>query len=94
MPGFDSEVVKYILKQNKHGNHDEENHERTRRTIAGINEYSETNRFEVLEYWGDIDGHELEENGFELPEGADLSDDYSVCVWICGDKVLKIMLNP
>ncbi len=94
LPGFDSDQVKYILKQNKKGNHDEENHERTRRTIAGINEHSESNRYEVLEYWGNIDGHELEENGFDLPEGADLSDDYSVCVWICGDKVLKIMLNP
>ena len=94
LPGFDSEMVRYVLKHNKKGNHDEENHERTRRSIAGINEHSESNRYEVLEYWGNIDGHQLEENGFEFEEGADLYEDYSVCVWICGDKVLKVMLNP
>ena len=94
LPGFDSDMVRYVLKHNKKGNHDEENHERTRRSIAGINEHSESNRYEVLEYWGNIDGHQLEENGFEFEEGADLYEDYSVCVWICGDKVLKVMLNP
>lgn len=94
LPGFDSEMVRYVLKHNKKGNHDEETHETTRRTIAGVHEHGESNRYEVLEYWGNIDGHQLEDNGFEFDEGADLYEDYSVCVWICGDKVLKVMLNP
>jgi len=94
LPGFDSEIVRYVLKTNKKGNHDEEGHETTRRTIAGVHEHGESGRYEVLEYWGNIDGHQLKENGFEFEEGADLFEDYSVCVWICGDKVLKVMLNP
>jgi len=94
LPNFDGEMIRYLIKTNRGGNHTEEEHERDRRRIAGINDHAESNRFEVLEYWGTIDGYELEEHGIELPEEADLSDDFSVCVWICGSKVLKVMLNP
>tara|TARA_R100000388_G_scaffold37941_2_gene29380 strand:- start:415 stop:2379 length:1965 start_codon:yes stop_codon:yes gene_type:complete len=94
LPNFDGEMIRYLIKTNRGGNHTEEEHERDRRRIAGINDHAESNRFEVLEYWGTIDGYELEEHGIDLPEEADLSDDFSVCVWICGSKVLKVMLNP
>ena len=94
LPGFDASMVKYLLKNNRNGNHTEENHERTRRNIAGIHENSESHRFEVLEYWGSIDGYEMKEHGIELPEDADESEDFSSCVWMCGGKVLKVMLNP
>ena len=94
LPQFDGEMVKYLLKTNRTGNHVEEEHERTRRRIAGINDHSESNRFEVLEFWGTVDGYELEEHDIDLPEGADLSDDYNACVWMCSGKVIKVMLNP
>ena len=94
LPQFDSEIIKYLLKTNRTGNHVEEDHERTRRRIAGINENSQSSRFELLEYWGFVDGHKLKEHDVELPEGSDLSQDFSTCVWICAGKVIKIMLNP
>jgi len=94
LPQFDSEMIKYILKTNRSGNHVEEDHERTRRRIAGINDHSSSHRFELLEYWGVVDGYKLEEHDVELPEDADLSADFSTCAWICGGKVIKIMLNP
>ena len=94
LPQFDGEMVKYLLKIHRSGNHTEEDHETTRRRIAGIHENSESNRFVVMEYWGTVDGYELEEHGIELDEDADLSDDYSACVWLCDGKVLKVMLNP
>lgn len=94
LPQFDSEIIKYLLKTNRTGNHVEEDHERTRRRIAGINEHSQSSRFELLEYWGFVDGHKLKEHDVELPEGSDLSQDFSTCVWICAGKVIKIMLNP
>ena len=94
LPQFDSEIIKYLLKTNRTGNHVEEDHERTRRRIAGINEHSQSSRFELLEYWGFVDGHKLKEHDVELPEGSDLSQDFSACVWICAGKVIKIMLNP
>lgn len=94
-PGFDGDMIRYLIKHNRQGNHTEEDHEKTRRRIAGINEYSESsNRFEVIEYWGEIDGYELEEHGVDIPEGTDLSDYFSSCVWFSGGKVIKVMLNP
>ena len=94
LPGFDGEMVRYLLKVNRKGNHTEEEHERTRRRIAGIHDHVESSRFEVFEYWGNIDGYDLQDQGMELPEGADPSDDFSACIWFCGSKVLKVMLNP
>ena len=94
LPQFDGPMVKYLLKTNRAGNHVEEDHERTRRRIAGINEHSESNRFEVLEYWGCVDGYELQEHGVDMPKGDDLSADFNACVWMCSGKVIKVMLNP
>ena len=94
LPGFDSDEIKYLLKNNRKGNHVEEEHERDRRRIAGIHDHAESHRFQVLEYWGTVDGYDLKDYNIELPEDADLSDTYSACVWICGTSVLKVMLNP
>jgi len=93
-PQFDGSMIKYLLKTNRAGNHVEEDHEKTRRRIAGINDHSESNRFEVLEFWGTVDGYELKEHDIELPEEADLSDDFNACVWMCAGKIIKVMLNP
>ena len=94
IPGFDGDMVRYLLKNHRKGNYVEADHERDRRRMAGINDHSEPNRFEVFEYWGNLDGHELRDHGIELGEDVDLSSDFSVCVWMCDSKVLKIMLNP
>ena len=93
-PGFDGEMIRYLLKMHRRGNHTEQDHERTRRKLAGINEHGTPNRFEVFEFWGNIDGYDLKEHGIEMPEGADLSADFSACVWFSGDKVIKVALNP
>ena len=94
LPGFDAEIIRYLLKNNRKGNHTEEDHEKTRRKISGINEHTESHRYEVIEYWGNVDGMDLKDHGIELPEEADETEDFSACVWFCGGKVLKVMLNP
>ena len=94
LPQFDGDMVRYLMKINKDGNHTEEDHEKTLRRIAGIQDQTESRRFEVLEYWGDIDGHALEEHGIEFDDDADKSEQYSACVWMCEGKILKVMLNP
>ena len=94
LPGFDGDMVRYLLKNYRKGNYVEADHERDRRRIAGIHDHADPNRFEVFEYWGNIDGYELKDHGIEMPEGADLSADFSACVWMCDSKILKITLNP
>ena len=93
LPSFDAELILSVLKDARKGNHTEETHERTRRQIAGINENSNSQRYELLEYWGSIDGYDLIDAGVELPEGSDPSEEYDANVWLTGTKVIKASLN-
>jgi hypothetical protein len=54
-------------------------------------------RYEVLEYWGTMDGASLEE--YEDVPGIDdmeliPDEEYQVNVWMCGGVVLRMVLNP
>ncbi len=92
--GFDKEKLNLLLEKHTDGNHDEAQHEKDRRSISGVNEYAESTRFEVLEYWGCVSGHDLSESGVDLGKDAELSDEYQANVWICDHHVLKAQINP
>lgn len=95
LDGFDSDAIEEILSDSPRGNHVEEDHERIRREVANIKLQSgPNNRFEVLEYWGSINGTDLLEAGAELPEGSEEDDDYDANIWICAGKVIRATLNP
>ena len=49
------------------------------------------NRFEVLEYWGIIDRKTADECGLMYQTD---SDNIHVNVWICGNRVLRMVENP
>ena len=49
------------------------------------------NRFEVLEYWGIIDRELADECGLSYSGNSDV---IHVNVWICGNKVLRMVENP
>ena len=92
--GFDKEKVNLMLEKHSDGNHDEAQHEKDRRSISGVNEYAESTRFEVLEYWGCVSGHDLSESNVDLGKEAKLEDEYQANVWICDNHVLKAQINP
>jgi hypothetical protein len=92
-PGFDDQAIDYILTNFRHGNHQELQHEKDRRSLSNVNEYSESNRYEVLEFWGDIVGADLRDAGVEI-EDSDLNSIFSANVWLCSDRVLKAQINP
>jgi hypothetical protein len=54
----------------------------------------ESNRFEVLEYWGTIDAMSAREEGLELDETIDDMEEVQVNVWMIRDKVIRIVQNP
>jgi len=91
---FDGAMIKKLIETHRNGNHSEETHERTRRQIAGITDQGESNRFQLLEYWGSVDGYDLADHGIEMEEGTDLSADFDANIWLCGGKVIKAALNP
>ena len=51
-------------------------------------------RFEVLEYWGMVDTEMLEEQGVEIPKELKDFDELQANVWICNNKLLRMVLNP
>ena len=51
-------------------------------------------RFEVLEYWGMCDSEMLEEQGVEIPKELKEFDELQANIWICNDRLLRMVLNP
>ena len=51
-------------------------------------------RFEVLEYWGMVDVELLEEQEVEIPKELKEFDELQANIWICNNKLLRMVLNP
>jgi hypothetical protein len=56
--------------------------------------YYQENRFEVLEYWGVLDAKMASEVGMDVPVSMGPMDQVQVNVWICGEEVIRCVLNP
>ena len=55
---------------------------------------SSIDRYQVLEYWGYIDGESAEQVGIKLPKGLKDKDEVQVNCWICNGQILRLVLNP
>ena len=94
-PGFNVDLINECIEMNPEGNHDEAQHEVDRRNIANVNDSNtNTEKFEVLEFWGSLNGHDLEDAGVEFGEDDDLSMEYDANIWMVSGKVIKAQLNP
>jgi hypothetical protein len=51
-------------------------------------------RYEVLEYWGMVDVEMLEEQGVDIPDELTAFDELQANVWICNNKLIRMVLNP
>jgi len=58
------------------------------------NQESHTERYEVLEFWGNVDTEVLENHGVEIPRELSGVDQVSVNVWVCNNRVLRLVINP
>ena len=56
--------------------------------------YYQENRYEVLEYWGVLDARFAREVGMELPADVSELDQIQINAWVCGNEVLRCVLNP
>jgi hypothetical protein len=52
------------------------------------------NRYEVLEYWGNIDVEVLETAGVDIPDELSDYDELQANIWICNGRVIRAVLNP
>ena len=55
---------------------------------------SSIDRFEVLEYWGTVDIDMLEDQDITIPEELKDFDELQANVWICNNKLIRMVLNP
>ena len=51
-------------------------------------------RFEVLEFWGNVDTEVLEGHDVDIPEDLEDMDQVSVNIWVCNGQVLRLVINP
>ena len=51
-------------------------------------------RFEILEYWGNIDKNMAEEAGLEIPNEFDNVDTLQINCWVCHNTILRLVINP
>ena len=53
-----------------------------------------TERFEVLEFWGNVDRSILEDHEVKIPRELKKKDAISVNIWTCNGRVLRLVMNP
>ena len=51
-------------------------------------------RYEVLEFWGNVDTEVLEGHDVDIPDDLKNLDQVSVNIWICNGQVLRLVMNP
>ena len=53
-----------------------------------------TDRYEVLEYWGNVDIDMLKENDIDIPKELEEYKELQANVWFCNNKIIRLVLNP
>ena len=91
MPYFDEEAIRSCLQMG--ANYVEKDFESQLKDDARSDEEYGTN-FEVLEYWGIMDAEYAREVGIDLDDSIDDLDEVQINAWICGDKLLRAVINP
>ena len=90
-PYFDSEAINNCLDMGP--NYVERGYESSIRDEDDFDS-AHKSRYEVLEYWGYLDKNLSEQLGLELPEGQDHLDSLHTNIWICGNNILRAVVNP
>ena len=55
---------------------------------------SDTERWEVLEFWGFVDTDILEENGIEIPRSLRKLAEVNANIWVSNGEIIRCVLNP
>ena len=91
MPYFDKNAIRECLMLGP--NYVEKDYEQELKDDSRNEEYG-TQQFEVLEYWGVMDAEYCRQVGMEIDESIDDLDEVQINAWICGNKMLRAVVNP
>ena len=56
--------------------------------------FSDTDRFEVLEYWGVMDAEYAREAGLNIDDDIDDLEEIQINAWVCMGKIIRLVGNP
>jgi hypothetical protein len=59
-----------------------------------VNGSGGVDRFEILEFWGNIDKKTAESQDIEIPKQYEDADELQINCWVCNGKVLRFVINP
>jgi hypothetical protein len=94
LAGFRNKDIDGYLVLNPQGNHSDEVHETERKKLAKQTQHEESElRYDILEYWGWVDGLDLREIGVKVAD-EDLNKEFMANVWLTGSTVIKAVLDP
>ena len=51
-------------------------------------------RYEVLEFWGNVDTETIKQHDVDIPKEFKDLDEVSVNIWVCNGQVLRLVMNP
>ena len=91
MPYFKEDAIREAIQMG--ANYEEKSFEYHLKDDARADEDYQTN-FEVLEYWGIMDAEYAREVGIELADDIDDLDEVQVNAWVCGNTLLRAVVNP
>lgn len=93
MPLFDTEEISAAIKDGpNYVKQAYENDVNSSKEEGSGKNFSD--RYEVLEYWGCMGEEEAKEVGLTIPEGQQGLGEIQVNAWICGNRLLRIVVNP
>ena len=90
-PHFDEEAISNVLSGGP--NYQERYFEASLHANEDDPTYS-SNRYEVYEYWGSLDSALAEDFGFDMEGIEGDLDSIQVNAWICGQEILRFVVNP
>ena len=91
MPFFNEDAIRECIQQG--ANYEDKDFESHLRDDYQVDD-SYTANFEVLEYWGIMDAEYAREVGIDLDDSIDDLDEVQINAWVCGNKVLRAVINP
>lgn len=95
-PDFLGDQINMYLREHTSGNYQKKNYEQQLDQISDDKQQTqpgEGKKFELIEFWGTVTGHDLRAAGVEVPDSS-LDKDAWACVWMIDDTVIKVAKNP